>query len=182
MVRQFADEPDRVGEEHLREARHLQATGGGVEGGEELVLGQHRRAGQAVEEGRLASVGVADEGDAEGIPPPLGLGLPLDRDPFEQPLELADLLADATAVDLELCLARSARPDAAAGAREVSPHAGQARQQVAQLRQLHLQLRLPRAGSLREDVEDQLAAIDDADLERLFEIAHLRGTQVLVAD
>ena len=35
----------------------------GIEGGEELVLGQDRRAGQRVEERALAGVGVADEGD-----------------------------------------------------------------------------------------------------------------------
>jgi len=43
-----------------------------------------------------------------------------------------------------------------------------------------LQLALQRASALRENVEDQLAAIDDAKIQFLFEVARLRGAQRIV--
>jgi hypothetical protein len=48
---------------------------------------------------------------------------------------------------------------------------------VLQLRELDLQLAFVRARALREDVEDQSRAIDDAALGELFEIAFLHGAQ-----
>ena len=60
----------------------------------------------------------------------------------------------------------SARPDAAAEALEVLPHAPHARQVVLELRELDLQLALGADGVLGEDVEDQLGAVDDTRVER----------------
>ena len=51
-----------------------------------------------------------------------------------------------------------------------------------ELRQLDLQPRLARARAAREDVEDQLGAVDDLRLERLLEVAHLRRREVVVED
>jgi len=48
---------------------------------------------------------------------------------------------------------------------------------VLQLRQLDLQLAFVRARALREDVEDQPRAVDDAALGELFEIALLHGRE-----
>ena len=53
---------------------------------------------------------------------------------------------------------------------------------VLELRQLDLQARLPRAGAAREDVEDQLGAVDDLGVQLLLEVAHLRGREVVVED
>ena len=90
-------------------------------------------------------------------------------------------------VDFELGFAGTARADTAAGAaaaaglaRKMGPLAGQARLQIAQLRDLDLELALEGARALGEDVEDQLAAIDHAQLELVFEIARLRGAQRVV--
>ena len=93
-----------------------------------------------------------------------------------------DARAHAPAVDLELRLAGAARADAAAQARQVLPLAREPRQQVLQLRQLHLQLAGQAVGALREDVEDELAAVDDLHLQRAFEVALLRRRQRVVED
>ena len=55
----------------------------------------------------------------------------------------------------------------------MSPLTGQAGLQVAQLRNLDLQLAFERAGALRKDVENKLAPIDNAQLEFVFQIAGL---------
>jgi hypothetical protein len=62
------------------------------------------------------------------------------------------------------------------------PLARQSRREVTELRNLDLQLALQRARALRENVEDQLAAIDDAKVEFLFEVAGLRRTERIVED
>jgi hypothetical protein len=81
----------------------------------------------------------------------------------------------------ELALAGTSRPHpradgaaAAAEALEVLPHAPHARQVVLELRQLDLELALGRDGVLREDVEDELRAVDDARGEGVLERPLLR--------
>ena len=49
-----------------------------------------------------------------------------------------------------------------------------------ELRQFHLDFAFPRACALREDVENQLAAIDHANFEFTLKIACLRGTERVV--
>ena len=62
------------------------------------------------------------------------------------------------------------------------PHAAHARQVVLELRELDLQLPLGARRVLREDVEDQLRAVDDARVERVLEVALLRGIELVVDD
>lgn len=62
------------------------------------------------------------------------------------------------------------------------PLTRQPRREVTELRDLDLQLALQRARALRENIEDQLAAIDDAKVEFLFEVAGLRRAQRVVED
>src|SRR5581483_3062525 len=71
---------------------------------------------------------------------------------------------------------------AAAQAREMGPLPRQARAHVFELRELDLKLALVAARPLGEDVEDQLASVDDAELECVLEVALLRGSQVFVED
>ena len=61
-----------------------------------------------------------------------------------------------------------------------SRRSGQPRQPVLQLRQLDLQLPFARPRAPREDVENQLGAIDDAPAEDLFEVARLRRRELVV--
>ena len=60
--------------------------------------------------------------------------------------------------------------------------AGEPRQQVFELRKLDLPLALARASAPREDVEDQLRAIDDLPLELLLELPELRRRELVVED
>src|SRR4029453_2412818 len=62
IVGQLGDEPDGVGEGGRPAARQLQAPGGRIEGREQLVLDQDSGPRQPVQQGRLAGVGVADQG------------------------------------------------------------------------------------------------------------------------
>ena len=84
------------------------------------------------------------------------------RGPSSRRLQQRDAAPRDPAVGLELRLARAARADAAAEPLEVLPHAAHARQVVLELRELDLELALGADGVLREDVEDQLRAVDDA--------------------
>jgi hypothetical protein len=61
--RQIVDETDGVGEQHLPTTGHGAAARSGIEGGEELILGHHRRPGQRVEQRALAGVRVANQRD-----------------------------------------------------------------------------------------------------------------------
>ena len=58
----------------------------------------------------------------------------------------------------------------------------EARQQVLELRQLDLQLAVARLRALREDVEDELRAVDDLEVGRFGDRAHLRGRELAVED
>ena len=72
-------------------------------------------------------------------------------------------------VDLELLLARAAGlADAAALALQVGPAAHQPRRQVLELRELDLQLAFAASRALREDVQDQLGAVEHAAVQRRF--------------
>ena len=46
MVRQFADETDRIGQKHIGSVRQLQLARGRIKRGKQLVLGKNARVGQ----------------------------------------------------------------------------------------------------------------------------------------
>ena len=113
--------------------------------------------------------------------------MPADVD--EPALELGDTTVCEPAVGLELGLSGASRADAAAHAcgaaaaglsLEVLPHAPHAREVVLELRELDLELSLRRDGMLREDVEDQLRAVDHPGRERVLERALLGRLQLVV--
>ncbi|MNY39740.1 hypothetical protein D3C86_1744420 [compost metagenome] len=115
-VGQVLDEADRVRDQgHLAIGQH-QAPRGGVQGGEEPVLGEHRGPGQGVEEGGLARVGVADQGELRQGDPPLTQARAVPPQRLDLALELGDPRADPAAVAFELGLARAPGADAAAQA------------------------------------------------------------------
>ena len=75
-----------------------------------------------------------------------------------------------SAVGFQLLLAGAfAAADPALDAFEVGPHAGQSRLHVEQLGQLDLQLRFKGTGMRGEDIEDDLAAVDDLRAGLLFD-------------
>ncbi len=150
----------------------------GIERGEELVLGENTRAGEAIEKRGFACVRVTDERSHGPIAPQAALALDgaILADGQEVAFEPGDAVLHAAAVDFELGLARAARADSAALAGEVRPHAGEARGEGAlQLRELDLEAALARARALGKDVEDELRAVEHLAVGQFLKIAPLRG-------
>src|SRR6185295_10583710 len=131
---------------------------GRVECGEELVGDVGFSAGEAVEERRLAGVGVAHEGDAKhaGTRAPRALRRAAAGELADAILELLHALADQAPVELDLLLARAAGlAEPPALPLEVRPAANEARGQVLEAGELDLQLAFVRTRALREDIEDE---------------------------
>ena len=127
----------RAARSHRRAAA---AARGRVERGEQLVLDEHARVGEPVEQRRLARVGVADQRDRRGG---LAAGAPCvasraSRRGRAGRARALDAAQQAPPVDLELRLTRTAGADATTLLAELRPAAAQPRQPVAQLRELDL--------------------------------------------
>ena len=91
-------------------------------------------------------------------------------------------MSNPAPIGLELRFARPPCADAASQARQRGARSDEPRQQVLELRELDLQLAFPRSRAPREDVEDELRAIDDLAPHRLLEVAQLRRAQLVVED
>ena len=109
--------------------------------------------------------------------------LPLHAEFLQLAFEPCHAIARATPIDLELRLARPspADPPREPGQRDVGA-LGEPRQPVLELRELDLELAVPGGRVLREDVEDELCAIDDTELHAHGQVARLCGRHVLVDD
>ena len=142
-----------------------------------LVRRVYPGAGQPVEEGGLAGVGVADERDHRhsGTPARAAVDLAPALHGVELPADPLDALADEPPIRLELGLARPPQPDAAALAFEMGPAPHQPGREVAKLRQLHLESALEGARPPREDVEDEADPVEHPALETRFEVTFLGG-------
>ena len=184
LGRQLLDEADGVGEENGAMVGELDAPRQGVERGEELVFGEDFGAGESPQEGALAGVGVADEGNYRHARTgtPSSIEGPLVSDGFDLALEAGDAVADEAAVGLELGFARAAGADGAFEPLQVAPLAGESRQEVLVLGELDLEAAFAGAGALGEDVDDERGAVEDFDLEGVFEGALLRWTELVVED
>ncbi len=182
LVRQVADETDGIGQHHVA-ARHRDATHGRVQGGEQLVGRIRLGAGQRVEQGRLAGIGVPHQRHARQFAAHAGaahLGA-LHFDLFQSLLQLFDPLLQQAAVGFQLGFTRPAQADGTAAlALQVGPAADQPRGHVAQLRQFHLQLAFVAVRTLGEDVQDQAGAVDHPALQELLQVALLRRRQGMV--
>src|SRR3954471_5188084 len=84
------------------------------------------------------------------------------------------------AVSFKLSLTRPAGADATAQLRHLNTPPSESRQHVFQLRQFDLQLSFAGSSVLGEDVEDELRAVDHSDIDYFFDIALLRGGEVVV--
>ena len=142
------------------------------------------RAGQPVEERALAGVGVAHQGHSRnrnGLAP-LALLTANALHRVEIDLQLVDAPLNLAPIGFELRFAGPARADAAAKLRHGFASAGEARQHVFELRQLHLQLALARSGMAGKDVEDELRAVEHAAWQRSLQVAQLRRAQVVIEE
>ena len=121
----------------------------------------------------LPGVGVADERDGRhrGLLTPLAQLRAAFADLFDVFGDRVNSRADAAAVGFELRLARSSGADAAAEPRQRRAGSHEPRQQVFQLRELDLQLAFARPRAPREDVENQLRAVDDLSADDLLRSA-----------
>ena len=169
--RKVVDEPHRVDEDRLPAAGKPELPGGWVERGEELVRHEDVGPRQPVEEGRFSGVGVPDERDhgEPDFPAPLIMERTRPAHRGQLPLELPDLRADAATILLELLLPRSPGADPAAEPRQFLPPPREPPEPERQLGEFHLELPLPGARALGEDVEDDLAAVEGLHVELLFE-------------
>ena len=183
-VRQVADEADGIGQQDLAPAGQLKLRQLGVERGEHARGLEHAGFGERVEQRALAGVGVADQRDDRDRHGLAALAL-LAADAanrLELLLDVVDAQVDLAAVGLELGFAGAARADAAAELGHGVAAAGEARKLVFELGELDLQLAFARARVAGEDVEDELRAVDDAAGQPRFEVAQLRGREVVVEE
>ena len=150
--RQIGDEAHRVGQDDAPAARQPELAHGRIERLEHLVLGGHGRAGQAVEERRLAGVGVADDGhdrQRDALAP-----RPMQRarahHAGELPTDGVDAVLDQAAVGFDLRLAGAAEEAVTAALPfQVRPRAHQSALLIGEVRQLDLQASLARAARAR---------------------------------
>jgi hypothetical protein len=176
-VRQAIDESDRVRDEKLAAIRQRDAADEGIQRHEERVRRGRVTAGQGVEQRRLAGVRVADERDGRhgGLVTALAQLRPAPADRVDFLREDADAVADAPAIGFQFGLAGTERADPAARPRQRVARADEPRHEVLELRELDLQLAFAGARAPREDIENELRAVDHPPIERRFEVAQLRG-------
>ncbi len=191
---QLLDEADGICEERSAAAGQLNAPGGGIERGEELIRHEDLGIGQRVEQRGLARVGVADQCDGGHArsASTRTMALSMRADLLQLILQMRDAPPDHAAVGLQLRLAGAADADASrssAGAPaglagQVGPGPRQTRQPVFVLGKLDLERSLPRMGVLGEDVEDQRGAIQQFDVvaEDLLELALVTGGELIVEE
>ncbi len=181
-VRKFADETDRVGEEHFLPVRQDELTGGGVKSREEPVLGKHSCSREAVEKRRFSGVGVANQRGDRPVSAEAALALhgAVLAHAAQIAFQAGDAFLNAAAVDFKLCLAGAACSNSACLTRKVGPHSGETRQKILQLRKLDLEAALTSSRTSRENIENQLGAVQDLAAGQLFEIAPLRRGKLVV--
>src|SRR4029077_2216898 len=107
---------------------------------------------------------------------------PLAANCFDCVLYFPHAVADAPAVGFEFLFARPSRADATAEAGELFAASSEARKQVVKLREFDLQLAFSGARMDREDVENELGAIDDAAANSLLHVAKLHRGQIVIDD
>ena len=113
VVRQLADEPDRVGDQERRPPAALAAPDQGVESHEQAVFDPGAAAGQQVHDGGLAGVRVPDQGGTRQLQAPLAALAALLLDVLQVGRQARDPAPDQPAVGFELRLPHSPLADAA---------------------------------------------------------------------
>ncbi len=169
----------------LPAARKPDLAHGRIERLEHLVLGRDRSARQAVEQRRLAGIGVADDGDHRKRHALAAGAMQAARlDDHGQLLaDRRNAFIDQTAVGFDLRFARAAEEAVAAAlALKMGPGPHQPALLVGQMGKLHLQTAFSRQRALPEDFENEARAIEDLAAPCLFEVALLHGRHDVIDD
>ena len=184
LMGELADEAHGVHQQAAAVVGQIDIAHHRVQRGEQLVLHQHVRAGQRVEQRGFAGVGIAHQRDGGlALLFPAGAAqIPVALELLQIALQIVDALADAPAIHLQTRFAGAAGADAAAQTGHGRALTGQPGQAILHLRQLHLQLALGGLGALGEDVQNQRRAVDDLHAQRVFQIPLLRAGQLVVED
>ena len=113
---------------------------GGIERREQLVGDEAVRAGQRIEQRRLAGIGIADQRDRRHrhFAPHMAAGVALPVQFLQARAQSANAFGDQAPIGLQLGFARAAQPDAALLSLKVGPASDQARGQMRKLRQVPL--------------------------------------------
>ena len=170
---QVAHEADGVGERVGLSLLGLVLAHRRVQRCKECILHERSSPGDAIEQRRLAGVGVAGDRDGwHGVAVAIGaLRLTCRLEGQNLLLQTGHASVDAAAVQLDLCLTRTTASHTVTRAHLATGLAGhrltptaKAGKQVLQLGEFHLGLALAALGMLAKDVEDHGGAVDDLHL------------------
>ena len=184
LMGQLAHEADGVGAQHRLATGQIQTSRPRIESREELVLDEHARVCEHIEEGGLAGVGVADERHRpeSSALSSLALGPARRLEIAKLDLELSDAAHDPTPIDLELSLTRAPRPDPTGLLGQDEAHAPKTREPVPAQSELDLRTALLGVGVLGEDVKDHSGPVDRGPAEDPLEVPLLGRRQLVVED
>src|SRR6516164_2020111 len=184
MGRQPADKTHRVGQKNLVLPLEPECANSRIEGCKQARGCFHPTASKGIKERGFPGVGVADQRNHAPVALAAVLAMqgPLRPHSLDGLPHLPDSRAQTAAIELELLLARSTRPDSTSEPRKQRASPSQARQEVIELGQLNLKLALAGARPPREDVENKLGPVDDLEPECQLEVAELGGGEVVLED
>ena len=177
-MRQLADETNGINQQKLAAGRRFDRANHRIERGEQLILRQHVRAAQRIEQGRFSGVGVTDQRHNRHLVF-LSSGAPetaLAAQFINFPAQVAHPSADAPPVHFQPRFARAARADTAAQAGHGHAVTEQARKLIRHLRQFNLQAPLAGLRPLRKNIQNQRRSVDDlCAAQNIFEISRLHA-------
>ena len=174
IMRQVGNESDRVGKNDAAARWQHQAAHGRIESGKNLILNGNIGPGEAVKQGRLAGIGITDQGDHR-IGHTLArraVQLACPHDALQVAFEAGNAFADLPPVGFDLGFAWAAeKTEATALPFQMCPRANQTAALIGKRRQLDLQLAFPRARAGTEYFKNKRRAIDHLAIPGALEIA-----------
>src|SRR5690606_33117355 len=148
-------------------------------------LGHHGRAGQAVEQRRLASIGVAyKRNDRKRHLTALGsVQVACTSNCIKLALDARDAVLQQTTVGFDLGFTRAAHEAATATlAFQVSPTANETTALVFEMRKIDLKAAFLGAGAAAKDLQDETSAIKHLGLQLALQIALLNRRELMIHD
>src|SRR5512133_49345 len=138
---QLPDKADSVRKQKLKILYH-HFPDSGVKGCKQFILCEQVRLADEIHQGRLADIGIADQGYPDHFAATFSLRCHLGVYLQKLLLELRDLVTDDAAVSLYLCFTRTPHANTSELTLEVGPHARQPGKQILILGKLHLRARM----------------------------------------